>query len=111
MNKIKQLRIEKKISQEDLEEITGISRALLSHYETGRSTPNVENALKLAKAFGVTVEDLFGPGSTNVKEFVDEIGSLSKGEKEVISKYRTINPTQKAMVGEMLEAFTYKNKK
>ncbi|MDQ3642564.1 MAG: helix-turn-helix domain-containing protein [Actinomycetota bacterium] len=48
------------LSQADLAQAAGLSRALVSAVETGRHTPSVDAALALAGALGGSVEDLFG---------------------------------------------------
>lgn len=54
--KLKSLREEKGFSQQNLAELSGINKMLISKYETGRSAPNMENLGKLAKALGVTAD-------------------------------------------------------
>lgn len=49
---------EKAMGQEELSNITGISRTMISHYITGKYIPNIYNTSKLAKAFGCTVDEL-----------------------------------------------------
>jgi putative transcriptional regulator len=48
-----------KISQQDLADGIGVSRKTISTVETGRFTPSVVIALKLAAYFQVTVESVF----------------------------------------------------
>lgn len=57
-DRIKKLR--GKRSQEEVSEKIGISRARLSHYETGRSEPDTETLQKIADVFGVTIDFLLG---------------------------------------------------
>ncbi len=58
--KIKELREKMKISQEELAEKSGVSRALISGLETGNMKETSTVTLKkLAKFFNVKVSDLF----------------------------------------------------
>jgi putative molybdopterin biosynthesis protein len=50
-------------SQQQLAGMAGVSRQAVSAVESGLSDPSLRVALALARALGVTVEDLFGPGS------------------------------------------------
>jgi putative molybdopterin biosynthesis protein len=50
-------------SQQQLAGMAGISRQTVSAVESGISDPSLRVALALARALGMTVEDLFGPGS------------------------------------------------
>ena len=58
-NNIAKLRGRLKISQQDLADGIGVSRKTISTVETGRFTPSVVIALKLAAYFQVTVESIF----------------------------------------------------
>src|SRR5450756_2876859 len=50
-------------SQQQLAGMAGVSRQAVSAVESGHSDPSLRVALTLAGALGMTVEDLFGPGS------------------------------------------------
>jgi len=51
-------RKEKGLSQEKLAELVGVSRQAVSKWELDEATPEVEKLLALAKAFGITTDDL-----------------------------------------------------
>jgi molybdopterin molybdotransferase/putative molybdopterin biosynthesis protein len=50
-------------SQQQLAGMAGVSRQAVSAVEAGHSDPSLRVALTLAGALGMTVEELFGPGS------------------------------------------------
>ena len=52
-------RLRDDMTQQQLAEATGVSRQSIISIETGKYRPTVELALKLARALGVAVEDLF----------------------------------------------------
>ncbi len=58
-NHLAKLRSKKKVSQQQLADAIGVSRKTISTVETGRFTPSVVIALKLAKYFEVPVEKIF----------------------------------------------------
>ena len=58
-NQIHKLRAEKQVSQQQLADAIGVSRKTISTVETGRFTPSVVIALKLATFFEVPVESIF----------------------------------------------------
>ncbi|WP_047975606.1 helix-turn-helix transcriptional regulator [Fructobacillus sp. EFB-N1] len=60
MNRIKQLRTEKNIGQDQLADYLGVSRQTISHYERGDREPKLENWRKLTDYFGVKFEYLVG---------------------------------------------------
>jgi putative molybdopterin biosynthesis protein len=49
-------------SQQQLAGMAGVSRQAVSAVESGHSDPSLRVALALARALGMTVEELFGPG-------------------------------------------------
>ncbi|MBO6087151.1 helix-turn-helix transcriptional regulator [bacterium] len=57
--RIKELRKEKCLTQEQLAEIIGIEPNNLSRIEKGRNYPTPENLSKIAKALNVSVDKLF----------------------------------------------------
>lgn len=58
-NRIRVFRAEHRLSQSDLASIIGVSRKTISTIEVGRFVPSTVIALKLARHFGVSVEDIF----------------------------------------------------
>ena len=57
--KIKKLRAEKGITQEELAQKVGISVDFLSLIERGKNAPSFENLEKIAKALSVEPKELF----------------------------------------------------
>ncbi|MEC8232465.1 MAG: helix-turn-helix transcriptional regulator [Pseudomonadota bacterium] len=58
-NHIHKFRLQHKVSQQELADAIGVSRKTISTVETGRFTPSVVIALKIAKYFDVPVEHMF----------------------------------------------------
>lgn len=58
--RIKFLREKKGYTQEKLEEITDIQKGTISKYENGHNSPSAENIEKIADAFNVSIDYLFG---------------------------------------------------
>ncbi|MBH0011370.1 MULTISPECIES: helix-turn-helix transcriptional regulator [unclassified Pseudoalteromonas] len=58
-NHIHKLRLRHKISQQELADVIGVSRKTISTVETGRFTPSVVIALKIAAYFAIPVEQIF----------------------------------------------------
>ena len=57
---IAKLRKERKITQEQLAEFVGVTKASVSKWETGQSMPDVLLLPQLATFFDVTIDDLIG---------------------------------------------------
>lgn len=57
--KIKELRKEKKISQEQLALAVGTTRQTITSIEVGKYTASLALAYKIARYFGLSIEDVF----------------------------------------------------
>ncbi|MDY3791019.1 MAG: helix-turn-helix transcriptional regulator [Oscillospiraceae bacterium] len=58
-NKLEEIRKERGIKQEELAQAMGVSRQTIGSLENGRYNPSITLAIKLARYFGMTVEDIF----------------------------------------------------
>ena len=58
-NRIEEIRKEKGIRQEDFAKSMGVSRQTISSLENGRYNPSILLAHKIAKYFGMHIEDIF----------------------------------------------------
>lgn len=58
--RLKELRINKKNSQEEIGKVLGVTKATISNWENGKGCPVGDELKKLAKHFGVSVDYLLG---------------------------------------------------
>ena len=58
-NRIEEIRKARGIRQEDFARALGVSRQTISSLETGRYNPSIFLAYRIAKFFGVTIEEVF----------------------------------------------------
>ncbi len=61
-NKIREMRREKGLLQEQLAKKCGVSRQTINAIENNKYDPTLALAFKLAQELGTTVDDLFMPG-------------------------------------------------
>ena len=59
VNRLRELRAERDLTQAGLAELVAVSRKTINTVENGVFTPSTTLALKLARALGCTVEDIF----------------------------------------------------
>jgi len=64
-NRLKEIRAIRGISQEELADILGVSRQTISSLENGRYNPSILLAFKIARYFGMPIEDIFIYGFVN----------------------------------------------
>ena len=58
-NRIRELRVERGLSQAELAAVAAVSRQTINSIETERYTPSLPLAITLARFFGMTVEEVF----------------------------------------------------
>lgn len=58
-NKLKEYRARINLNQSQLGQMVGVSRQTISQIERGDYSPSVVLALKIAKVFGASVEEVF----------------------------------------------------
>ena len=60
VERLKELRLERGLSKEQVSKDTGLSRSAISLWEAGKRVPNPEAVVVLAKYFEVTTDFLLG---------------------------------------------------
>jgi HTH-type transcriptional regulator, competence development regulator len=79
-DRLRRLRLEKKLTQEELGKKINVTKVSISGYENGNRTPDTETLQKLADFFNVTTDYLLGrTDNPNPPESDDkELGTLAK---------------------------------
>lgn len=78
-DRLRNLRNEKDLTQQDLADFLGITRPAYTAYESGRRQPDNETLSKLADFFGVSVDYLLG--RTNIRTPIETIAAHHDGEE------------------------------
>lgn len=79
--KLKELREWKKLSQKQIGDIIGVSGEAVGKYERGVCDPSVNNLIKIANIFNVSVDTLLGHDANIV-----DLNVLNKNQKILIEK-------------------------
>ena len=58
-NRLEELRKSRGIKQEELAEVREVSRQTIGSLENGRYNPSILLAFKIARYFGLSIEDIF----------------------------------------------------
>ena len=58
-NRVEEIRKARGIRQEDFAKAMGVSRQTISSLETGRYNPSINLAYKIARYFGMIIEEVF----------------------------------------------------
>lgn len=68
-NRLKEYRAKINVNQTEMGNLVGVSRQTISQIERGDYSPSVTLALKIAKVFNASVEDIFNYEEDDVNEF------------------------------------------
>ena len=82
-NKLKELRKEKNISQEQLAKELNISRQAISKWESGKAYPDIDNLTLLRKIFGVSLDELIMEEEEKVEENNSKQELIESSEKGI----------------------------
>lgn len=81
-NRVKQLRKQKELTQEQLAKRLWVTKSIISAYESGAKFPSLDMLIKLAYTFGVTTDYLLG---VNKKHYID-VSNLSSSQLEILNR-------------------------
>lgn len=106
MNRVKELRNEKKLTQDVLAKKLGITQAALSKWETGKSQPDQRTLLILSDIFGVSIDYILGNTEQRTAYALaerDELLPLSPYERQLIIDYRKLNKEGERYIQQQME--------
>jgi len=87
--RLRELRKEKNLSQEDLGKILGVTKVSVSGYEKGTRVPSMETLNNILDIFMVSADYLLGREINAVCEEDNVLVSLSLGDIEIIRELRS----------------------
>jgi molybdate-binding protein/DNA-binding XRE family transcriptional regulator len=87
-NNLKSIRTRLGISQQELANLAGVTRQAISSVESGQCSPSVAISLRLAKALGCQVEELFWIEDNSLEVEAILIKSVPSGEQMPVSLAR-----------------------
>lgn len=91
---LRQLRLMKNKTQEEICQVCGFKQGNYTSWETGRYTPTADNLIKLANYFGCSVDYLLGRESEDGVIVVSESNEYTQNEKDLIELFRQLSVRQ-----------------
>ena len=76
--KLKQARLKKELTQENVANILNVSRTTISNWEVGRSYPDLESIVKLSDLYNISLDGLLREDEDMVKKLSNDSKVLSK---------------------------------
>lgn len=106
MNRIREIRKSKGISQQKLAEVLHVNQTAISQWETGKTSPNIDSAKAMADLFDVSMEYLLSDDAAEEKNKkpAAESHELSELERELIRLLEQVPEERKAQVLAYIEA-------
>lgn len=101
MERLKELRETKKLSQMKLGMMLSVAQETISGYEIGRSQPSLEVLIKLADILDASVDYILE--RTDVKTVI-KTSELSEQETELLTLFRRLNSAKKERAIGMISA-------
>lgn len=96
--RLKNLRLAKGLTQEDVAKKANITRSTISNYENGRRTPHLKDLQKLSKIFNVGLE-YFGVST------IDEIFELIARARTIFNSSDVATETKEDLYLEFMEMY------
>ena len=84
-NRIKELRLQKKLSQKELADKVGLSNQSISFYENGKREPKIEAWQKLAQFFNVPITYLQGESDIKDKSKFNDFNAFINSINDSLS--------------------------
>lgn len=95
MNRIKQLREERSMSQVRLSIELGVSQETVSAYENNKHYPSVQALVKLSDIFGVSCDYILGLSEERHNVIYH---SLDENERKLFNLYKALSAQKKELV-------------
>lgn len=91
--RVKKLRQDRGWSLEELADASGVSRSMLSEIERERANPTLTVAFRIARAFGMSLEDLVeGAGGGSVIRVIRATDTSQVFRNDKLCQIRTLSP-------------------
>ena len=104
IKRLKELRTEKRLTQNALAQKLNVTQQTYSDYETGKTNPNVETLIALADILECSIDYLVGRaddfGSISVKH---QAVAFSTDEAQLLQSFRMLSKTDKTQASEYLK--------
>ena len=110
--RVKELRVSRKLSQQELANFLKISKSSVNMYERGEREPGLDTLENIADFFNVDMDYLMGKSDSPHSYFGTNIDQLTLEEQQLITIFRSLNEIGKKealnRVDEMTNVDKYK---
>jgi len=96
LQKLKELRDERQITQTEIANALHITQKAYSYYERGEREPSIQTLIEIANYFNISIDHLL------CRE-TDNYYALNSQEKRIIEKYKKLNDINKIRIEERID--------
>ena len=107
MNRIRELRKEKKLTMKELGKMCGLAESTISLYETDKHEPDNSTLVKLSDIFGVSVDYLLGRETADEDKRIKDIGGFAVLDKYIIPVVGQVVAGRPIESPEFIEGYIY----
>lgn len=107
--RIRALRLDAGMTQEELAQRIGLKKQNISRYENSRVEPNIRTAKRIAEALGVSLEEMavgVTVAETPISSELEQSSSaaiLTEDEQELLAKYQQLTELNKGRVLQQID--------
>ena len=103
--KLKELREKNGITQKQIANFLGISQQAYNKYETNQNQPTIENLIKLANFYHISVDNLI----ENSTPYLLDLSTFTQAQLELIEKIKNCNEKTILQIGSYIDGLKSKN--
>ncbi len=104
MKNLKELRLEKNLSQAELAKAVGTSQKNISRWENGENEPTAYFIIKVAEFFDVTTDYVLGMNDHfELSKQHEDKPEVTPEERKILNAYRELTPSNRELVLRMLK--------
>lgn len=103
--RIKELRLEKGMSQQELAEIIHVTQQSVFKYEHDMSIPELDVLIACANYFDVSIDYLVNETDNPLKYDNYTLDNITSQERRLLDYYRRLNPQAQSSLLSFIEAF------
>lgn len=109
MERVKYLRKQHHLTQQQLADILHVSQQSIHKYEHGITTPDLDTLRTMANYFNTSVDYILGV--TDIPHKIEPVTDtmLNHAELELLETYRNVNSSQKELIQELIYEFLKRN--
>jgi transcriptional regulator with XRE-family HTH domain len=94
--RLRDLRLQKKMTMKEVAEVAAIAQSSLSYIETGHNSPTIETLAAILQALGITMGEFFA----------EEKPELEPEIRRLLDTAKKLPPEQRELAQRLLEALT-----